>query len=154
MIKVSKFGGSSVADAMQFEKVKRIIESDPSRQFVVVSATGKRFKDDNKVTDLLYLCHAHLKYGVSYENIFSLIEERYYAIQKDLKLKTDLQKEFAEIRSKMNRDMSIDYLVSRGEYLTGLLMAEYLGFDFADAASFIIFNYDGSINFEKDTKRP
>lgn len=149
MIKVSKFGGSSVADAMQFEKVKRIIESDPSRQFVVVSATGKRFKDDNKVTDLLYLCHAHLKYGVSYENIFSLIEERYYAIQKDLKLKTDLQKEFAEIRSKMNRDMSIDYLVSRGEYLTGLLMAEYLGFDFADAASFIIFNYDGSINFEK-----
>lgn len=149
MIKVSKFGGSSVADANQFKKVKAIINSDSSRQFVVVSATGKRFKDDNKVTDLLYLCHAHLKYGVSYENIFSLIEERYYSIQKELNLKTDLNKEFSEIRSKMNRDMSIDYLVSRGEYLTGLLMAEYLGYDFADASSFIIFNYDGSINFEK-----
>ncbi len=149
MIKVAKFGGSSVADASQFKKVKHIIDSDPTRQFVVVSATGKRFKDDNKVTDLLYLCHAHLKYGVSYETIFTLIEERYQSIKQELKLTVDLDGEFKKIRALMNRDINVDYLVSRGEYLTGLLMAEYLGYDFADAASFIIFNYDGSINFQK-----
>ncbi len=115
MIKVAKFGGSSVADASQFKKVKHIIDSDPTRQFVVVSATGKRFKDDNKVTDLLYLCHAHLKYGVSYETIFTLIEERYQSIKQELKLTVDLDGEFKKIRAQMNRDINVDYLVSRGE---------------------------------------
>ncbi|MEG0314682.1 MAG: aspartate kinase [Erysipelotrichaceae bacterium] len=149
MIKIAKFGGSSVATAEQFKKVKNIITSDESRKFVVVSATGKRFKDDNKVTDLLYLCHAHIKYSVSCDNIFSLIEERYRSIKEELKLDFDLESEFVEIRSKLNKSMNVDYLVSRGEYLTAKLMSEYLGFDFVDAKDIIKFNYDGSMNFAK-----
>lgn len=149
MLKVAKFGGSSLADSNQFIKVKKIIESDESRKVVVVSACGKRFDDDNKVTDLLYLCHAHLKYGVSYEPIFSLIEERYYSIKKNLKLNCDLDSEFKEIRSKMKKGMNVDYLVSRGEYLCALLMSEYLGYTFVDAKDLFLFNFNGSLNEEK-----
>ena len=148
MIKVAKFGGSSVANAEQFRKVKNIIESDPSRKFVVVSACGKTCREDHKVTDLLYLTHAHLKYGVSYESIFSLIEEKYLGIAEELGLKTDLRAKFDQIRSIMKKDLSEDYLVSRGEYLTAVLMAEYLGFAFADAADVIRFRYDGSIDYD------
>ena len=149
MIKVAKFGGSSVADGNQFKKIKSIIQSDDTRQFVVVSATGKRFKDDNKVTDLLYLCHAHIKYGVSYDTIFSLIEDRYRSIKSDLNLNFDLENEFKIIRTKMNKDINLDYLVSRGEYLTACLMAGFLGFEMFDAKDFIIFDYDSNINFDK-----
>lgn len=149
MLKVAKFGGSSLADATQFKKIKKIIESDKTRCFVVVSATGKRFKDDNKVTDLLYLCHAHIKYGVSYDAIFSLIEERYLSIKNELQLSFDLEHEFQMIRSQMNNNVQLDYLVSRGEYLTAKLMAEYLNYDFVDAKDFISFNFDGSLNMEK-----
>lgn len=147
MKKVVKFGGSSVSDAAQFKKVKNIIESDPSRNIVVVSAAGKRFKDDNKITDLLYLCHAHLQYGVSYETIFSLIEQRYFSILNELHLSIDLKKEFEEIRNKMSVE-DIDYLVSRGEYLCALLMSDYLGYAFVDAKDFIIFDYNGKLNRE------
>lgn len=149
MLKVAKFGGSSVADGQQFKKVKDIILSDKTRQFVVVSATGKRFKDDNKVTDLLYLCHAHIKYGVSFDNIFTLIEDRYRSIKEDLQLTFDLENEFKIIRQQMQKNVNLDYLVSRGEYLTACLMAEYLGYEMLDAKDFILFNFDGSINIEK-----
>ena len=149
MIKVAKFGGSSVASSEQFQKVRKIIEADPSRKFIVVSACGKQSKDDHKITDLLYLTHAHLKYGVSYESVFSLVEEKYCRIREELGLKTDLASQFRQIRQTMVRDMSQDYLVSRGEYLTGLMMAEYLGFRFVDAADVIAFRYDGSIDMEK-----
>lgn len=148
MIKVVKFGGSSVANAGQFKKIKQIIEDDPSRKFIVTSACGKEGKEDHKVTDLLYLAHAHVKYGVSYESIFSLIEAKYESIKKDLGLTTDLKKEFDLIKSLMNKNMDVDYLVSRGEYLTARLLAEYLDADFVDAAKVISFNYDGSINME------
>ncbi len=149
MIKVVKFGGSSLASSEQFRKVKKIIESDPSRRFVVVSACGKSSADDHKITDLLYLTYAHLKYGVSYEPVFSLAEKKYLQIRDELGLKCDLEKEFAGIRSAMEKSMSQDYLVSRGEYLTGLLMAEYLGYAFADAADVIAFRYDGSVDMER-----
>ena len=146
MIKVVKFGGSSLADAEQFKKVKDIVLADKERCVVVVSAPGKRYKDDNKVTDLLYLCHAHLKYGVSYEGVFSMIEERFNAIKAGCGLSTDLDSEFALIRSKMSKNMSIDYLASRGEYLAAKLMADYLGFSFVDATEWVRFGYDGKLD--------
>ena len=149
MLKVVKFGGSSLAGAEQFKKVKDIITADPARACVVVSAAGKRHKKDSKITDLLYLTHAHLNYGVSHEDIFSMIEDRYYGIRDELGLKYDLESEFARLRSELDRDISIDYLVSRGEYLTARLMSEYLGFGFIDAADCICFNYDGQIDYEK-----
>ena len=149
MLKVVKFGGSSLAGAEQFKQVKQIIESDPSRMCVVVSAAGKRTKKDSKITDLLYLTHAHLNYGVSHEDIFSMIEQRYYGIRDELGLRFDLESEFARLRSELNKDISVDYLVSRGEYLTARLMSEYLGCGFIDAADCVYFSYDGQIDFEK-----
>ncbi len=149
MIKVAKFGGSSVANAEQFRKVKKIIESDPDRKFVVSSACGKESSEDHKVTDLLFLCEAHVRFGVSYEPIFEQIETKYKRIKKELGLKLDLDKEFASIRSVMKRGMSTDYLVSRGEYLTSKLLAEFLGYDFADAAEVIAFRYDGEVDMDR-----
>ncbi len=149
MLKVAKFGGSSLAGAEQFKKVKDIITSDPGRMFVVVSAAGKRSSKDSKITDLLYLTHAHINYGVSYEDIFSMIEDRYYAIRDELGLKFDLESEFRRLRSELNRDISVDYLVSRGEYLTARLMSEYLGYSFVDAAECVFFSYDGQVDFER-----
>ena len=149
MLKVAKFGGSSLAGAEQFRKVKQIIESDPARMCVVVSAAGKRHKKDSKITDLLYLTHAHINYGVSHEDIFSMIEQRYYGIRDELGLHYDLESEFEKLRGELNQDIPVDYLVSRGEYLTARLMSEYLGFGFIDAAECVFFNYDGQINYEK-----
>ncbi|NCB32178.1 MAG: aspartate kinase, partial [Clostridia bacterium] len=148
-MKVVKFGGSSLADAGQFKRVKDIILKEAQRAVVVVSAPGKRFGDDNKITDLLYLCHAHLKYGVSYEGIFCMIEERFNQIKEGCGLSTDLASEFAHIRSQMHKNMSIDYLVSRGEYLTAKLMADYLGFSFVDATEWVRFGYDGKLDADK-----
>lgn len=149
MLKVAKFGGSSLAGAEQFRKVKEIIQSDPGRMFVVVSAAGKRSSKDSKITDLLYLTYAHINYGVSHEDIFSMIEDRYYAIRNELGLTFDLESEFAKLRAELNRDISVDYLVSRGEYLTARLMSEYLGYSFVDASECVFFSYDGQIDFER-----
>ena len=101
MIKVVKFGGSSVANATQFAKVKQIVESDSDRKFIVTSACGKESKEDHKITDLLYLCQAHVRYGVSYDSILSLIKEKYYGIKKDLNLKVDLDREFENMEKLM-----------------------------------------------------
>ncbi|MBQ7934857.1 MAG: aspartate kinase, partial [Clostridia bacterium] len=146
MLKVLKFGGSSMADAIQYKKVKEIVESDPARRVVVVSAAGKRYKEDHKLTDLLYLCHAHLRYGVSVESVFGMIRDRYLEIKKDLDLKVDIETELDQIRKKMDKGISEEELVSRGEYLSAMLMADYLGFDFVDAAQWLKFRYDGSID--------
>ena len=149
MLKVLKFGGSSMADAVQFAKVKAIVDADPMRVAVVVSAAGKRCKDDHKITDLLYLCHAHLKYGVSCDGIFDMIRSRYLEIRDDLGLKTDLESEFDALRAKMDKGISQDELVSRGEYFAARLMADFLGFHFVDAAEWLVFNLDGSVNEEQ-----
>lgn len=146
MLKVLKFGGSSMADAGQYRKVREIVESDPARRVVVVSAAGKRRSDDTKITDLLYLCYAHLQYGVSGEDIYQMIVDRYCSIRDELGLKTDLEGEFAALRQKMASGISQDELVSRGEYFSALLMAEYLGFDFIDASRWLYFHYDGTID--------
>ena len=142
MLKAAKFGGSSVAGAEQFKKVKSIIEADPSRRIVVVSAAGKRSADDHKLTDLLYLCHAHLTYGVSCDEILQTIEQRFAQIRGELGLRYDVEGEMKALRARLNRSMSVDELVSRGEYFTSRLMAEYLGFRFVDAADCIFFGFD------------
>ena len=149
MLKVLKFGGSSMADAVQFAKVKAIVEADPARRVVVVSAAGKRFKNDHKLTDLLYLCHAHLQYGVACDSIFDMIAQRYLDIRDQLGLKTDLEGEFDVLRARMDRGISQEELVSRGEYFAARLMADYLGFAFVDAASWLKFNLDGTVNEEE-----
>ena len=146
MLKVLKFGGSSMADAAQFAKVRSIVESDPSRRVVVVSAAGKRDKDDHKITDLLYLCHAHIKYGVSCEHIFQLIRDRYVGIRNDCGLQTDIESDFDRLWEKMQKGIEQDELVSRGEYFAARLMADYLGFDFLDAELWLKFQFDGTVD--------
>lgn len=145
---VCKFGGSSMADAEQFEKVKNIVLAKPERKIVVVSAIGKKKSEDSKITDLLYLLHAHIKYKVNYNPIFDQIKERYYKVKNDLNLPTDLDKEFATIEASF-KDLQLDYIVSRGEYLAARLMADYIGCKFIDAKDVIRFNYDGSVNYDE-----
>ena len=149
MLKVLKFGGSSMADAKQFEKVKSIVQADPARRVVIVSAAGKRFSDDHKLTDLLYLCYAHLKYGVSCDSVFHMIRSRYIEIRDHLELNTDLETEFDALRRKMDAGISQDELVSRGEYFAAKLMADYLGYDFLDSELWLKFNLDGTVDQEK-----
>ena len=148
MLKVLKFGGSSMASAAQYAKVKAIVEEDASRAVVVVSAAGKQNKDDHKITDLLYLCHAHMKYGVSCDSVFGMISRRYLEIRDALGLKTDLEGELDRIRAEMENGISEPALASRGEYLSARLMADYLGFDFVDATSWLRFRMDGAVDRE------
>ncbi len=153
MLKVAKFGGTSMADSTQFKKVHDIIKSDEERKYVVVSAPGKRFKEDNKITDLLYLTHAHIKFSVPYTPIFKIIEDRFNTIREELNLNTDLENEFKIIKQKLDDKCEEDYIVSRGEYLSALLLADYLKCDFIDAKDVIFFNYDGTINITKTNEK-
>ena len=146
MLKVLKFGGSSMADEAQFAKVRSIVEADPGRRVVVVSAAGKRFKNDHKITDLLYLCHAHLQYGVSCDGVFDMVRSRYLEIRGALHLSTPLEQEFDALRAKMEKGISADELVSRGEYFAARLMADYLGFDFLDSSLWLKFRMDGTVD--------
>ena len=149
MLKVAKFGGSSVAGAEQFKKVKTIMEADEARKIIVVSAAGKRSSDDHKLTDLLYLCHAHITYGVSCADIVETIRSRFVEIRDQLGLEFDVESEFDKLIPRLNKSMGVDELVSRGEYFTARLMAEYLGYTFVDAADVIIFGFDGHVDREK-----
>ncbi len=149
MLKVTKFGGSSMADAGQCRKVRDIILADPQRRVVIVSAAGKRNAGDHKLTDLLYLCHAHTKYGVASDPVFEMITNRYLEIRNDLGLALDLESEFAALKTRLDaKEVSEDELVSRGEYFSAKLMAAYLGFQFLDAAEWIRFNLDGTVDKE------
>ena len=139
-LKVCKFGGTSLADANQIRKVKAIVESDPTRRFVVPSAPGKRSKQDKKITDLLYLCNAHVAQEVPFEEIFAIIEKRFRGIVKDLGLDLDLTDEFERIKRNIEAGVSPDYAASRGEYLNGLILAELLNAEFIDAEEVIFFD--------------
>ena len=148
-MKVTKFGGSSMADAGQYRKVRDIILSDPERTVVVVSAPGKRFSKDHKVTDLLYLCGAHSKYGVACDPVFNLIVERYTSIRDELNIDLDLETEFAILKKGIDaKKISMDELVSRGEYFSAKLMAAFLDFQFVDAADWVKFKFDGTVDQE------
>ena len=148
-MKVVKFGGSSMADAGQYRKIRDILQADPERRVVIVSAAGKRFSGDHKITDLLYLCHAHTQYGVDCSNVFDMIRSRYLEIRDELGIELDLESEFAALKSGLDRKMvSQDELASRGEYFSAKLMAAFLGFQFVDAADWIRFKFDGTVDQE------
>ncbi|MBO4938737.1 MAG: aspartate kinase [Oscillospiraceae bacterium] len=148
-VKVTKFGGSSMADAGQYRKVRDIVLSDPRRKAVVVSAAGKRDKKDHKITDLLYLCNAHAKYGVDSGPIFDMVASRYIGIRDELGIELDLESDFEALKKRIDkREVSKEELVSRGEYFSAKLMAAYLGFKFLDAADWVKFNFDGTVDQE------
>lgn len=142
-VKVAKFGGSSVADALQIGKIKNIIENDPDIHYVVVSAPGKRFSDDSKVTDLLYLCKAHIEHNLPYQQIFQVICDRFMAVEVNLGVNVGLKEEFEEIRKNLEAGASADYIASRGEHLNAMLIAAYLGFDFVDSSRIVRFDEKG-----------
>ena len=141
---VTKFGGSSLADSGQFQKVKSILEMDAGRRWVVPSAPGRRFKEDDKVTDLLYRCFNQREAGEDFQDTFDLIAARYMDIAEELGLKTDLGAELDRINEDIAAGASRDYCASRGEYLNGMLLADYLGWRFLDAAQAIRFDASGA----------
>ena len=146
-MKVVKFGGSSMADAGQYRKVRDILMADPERKVVVVSAAGKRFSGDHKLTDLLYLCYAHIQYGVDCSTIFDAIANRYIDIRDELGLTLPIEVDLELLKHRIDaKEISQEELVSRGEYLSAKLMADYLGFQFIDAADWVKFNMDGTVN--------
>ncbi len=146
---VTKFGGSSLADAKQFQKVREIIDMDSRRVFVVPSAPGRRFDGDDKVTDLLYKCYKQCLEGMSYGLIFSVIRERYLEIAEELHLSIDISKYLDDVEMNIADGASADYCASRGEFLNGLLLADFLGYDFIDSKDVIFFREDGSFDDEK-----
>lgn len=146
---VTKFGGSSLADAGQMKKVKRIIEMDPCRKYVVPSAPGKRFKDDRKVTDMLYALHKGVSDGEDTAEVFEQIKQRYVAIRDELGLSTDIEARIDEVYQDLKNGESRMYAASRGEYLNGILLADYLGIEFIDAAEVIFFDNRDKYDEEK-----
>ncbi len=144
MSKVVKFGGSSLASAEQFQKVGNIIRSDKQRRYVVPSAPGKRFKTDTKVTDMLYGCYDLAEADKDFGKELTEIKQRYQEIIDGLKLDLSLEKEFAAIEENFKAKAGSNYAASRGEYLNGIIMAKYLGYEFIDAAEVIFFDGDGN----------
>ncbi len=149
MITVTKFGGSSVANATQFAKVKSIIESDKKRKIVVVSAPGKRYSNDTKITDMLYLLSSHVKYHIDYTNILNQIFDRYIEIANELNIAVDFEKEKEILVENIKKGLGEDYIVSRGEYLCAKLMAKYLGYIFVDSTEMIFTNFNGKLDKQK-----
>ncbi|MEE1243194.1 MAG: aspartate kinase [Frisingicoccus sp.] len=149
MKKVVKFGGSSLASAEQFKKVGNIIKSDPDRRFVVPSAPGKRFAKDTKVTDMLYKCYDAAAADKDFSGLLMQIKERYDEIIQGLGLDLSLQEEFDTIEAAFKNKEGSDYAASRGEYLNGIIMANYLGFEFIDPVDYIFFTEDGELDSDK-----
>ena len=149
MKKVVKFGGSSLASAEQFMKVGKIIKSDPDRRFVIPSAPGKRFPKDIKVTDMLYACYAKAEADEDFSELLEKIQDRYNEIIQGLSLDLSLEDEFKTIASQFAQKAGSDYAASRGEYLNGIVMANYLGYEFLDPANYIFFDENGHLDGEK-----
>lgn len=145
---VTKFGGSSLCDAARFQNVASILHADPARKYVVPSAPGKRFDADEKVTDLLYQCHAHAAAGEPYDKPFAQIKARFQSIAEALSLSDAWEKELEIIYHRLSQEKTVDYAASRGEYVCGLMLAEYLRWDFLDAAEIICFDENGKLSSE------
>ena len=149
MLKVVKFGGSSLASAEQFKKVKKIITADESRRYVVPSAPGKRFPSDTKITDMLYQCYKMAICEKDFTSQLEKIKKRYDEIIEGLGLELSLEEEFAVIRDNFAKKAGRDHAASRGEYLNGIVISAYLGFEFIDAADVIFFGENGALDMER-----
>ena len=149
-VTVAKFGGTSLADPGQFKKVIAIIKSDPARQYIVVSAPGKRDSNDRKVTDLLYQVHMLSAEGLPYLTVLNKIEERYQEIVDGIGLKFDVKAEIASINRAIIRNASRDYVASRGEYLNGMILAGALGYEFLDPVKCIFLDHFGRYKEQDD----
>lgn len=152
MVKVVKFGGSSLASAEQFTKVGDIIRSDESRKYVVPSAPGKRNSKDTKVTDMLYACYDLAENDQDFKVMLRKIKDRYDSIINGLHLKLALDEEFKIIAENFKAKAGADYAASRGEYLNGIIMANYLGYEFIDSATVIFFDENGNFDAERQTR--
>ena len=150
---VAKFGGSSMADAEHFTAAKQIIARDEARRYVVPSAPGKRRKDDHKVTDLLYMCHQLAEHNIDFGEVFNLVSDRYREIHSGLGLKQDLEAALDQVRAEIIDGASEGHVASRGEYLNGLLLAEFLGYEFIDAADVVVFSREGVYDAEETMVR-
>jgi aspartate kinase len=146
-IKVAKFGGTSLADASAFRRVRDIVLSDPARRYVVPSAPGKRFPEDVKITDMLYQCFKLAQRKESYAEVFDKITERFTGIVRDLGLDYDISPMLTET-CQLIATASPDYAASRGEYFSGLILARYLGWDFIDPAE--VFKFDRQGHFASE----
>lgn len=145
---VAKFGGSSLADSSQFEKVRNIVKADKRRRYIVPSAPGKRNKKDHKVTDLLYMCFQLASHGLNFDEVYKIVQDRYIQICKELKLSFNIEDILGEIKENIRNGASRDYTASRGEYLNGLILARYLEYDFIDAKDIIVFDEKGNFDAE------
>ena len=151
-VKVVKFGGSSLADAEHFRQVASIIKADPARRYVVPSAPGKRFKDDTKVTDMLYSCYEKIRNHENIDELYEQIKARYNGIIADLGMNFDISGELEYVKNAMMHRSGRDFAASRGEYLNGLILSKYLGYSFIDAESVIFFKENGSFDEEKTNR--
>lgn len=145
-MKVCKFGGSSLADADQFKKVKAIVEADKERRYIVPSAPGRRDNKDFKITDILYLCYEHVQKSVNMDYIYTMLEERYSELVRDLGLSLDINRELAEIKTQILNGASKDYCASRGEYLCSLILSEYLDMPVVSPEELIVIRSDGKLD--------
>lgn len=140
-IKVAKFGGTSLASSDQFKKVYSIVKSDAQRRYIVPSAFGKRNIEDKKITDLLYCCYERIQNKISFHDIFDIIKKRCLDMVDELNLSINLNSYLETIKQNMeDEDVSRDYIASRGEYISGIILAELLGYKFIDAADVILFD--------------
>lgn len=151
-LKVCKFGGTSMADGIAMQSVKKIIEGDEARKFVVVSAPGKRFNGDIKVTDLLYACYDELNEKGNCKEAFSKVRRRFESIVKELNIDLDIAAILDETETRLNEEKSSDFTASRGEYLSARIMAELLGAKFIDSEDVVFFKENGQLNDEKTYK--
>ncbi|MDO5719083.1 MAG: aspartate kinase [Tissierellia bacterium] len=148
MKKVVKFGGSSLANAEQFKKVKAIIEADEKRAYIVVSAPGKRNSQDHKITDLLLMSYQLSSHSLSFDEVYNLVESRYKDIKQDLNLSVDIESVLNEVKENIQKGASKDYVASRGEYMNALLLSDYLGLPMIDAAEIIKFDENGKFDYK------
>ena len=151
-VKVCKFGGTSMADGNVMNRVKSIIDSDKDRKFIVVSAPGKRYSGDVKVTDMLYECYREVEEKGSCGAAFALIRNRFTSIVKELNIDFDIGSVLDETEARINREKSEDFTASRGEYLSARVMAEVLGAKFIDAEDVIFFDLNGAYDAEKSDR--
>ena len=151
-MKVAKFGGTSMANASCIERVKNVVFADQDIHYVVVSAPGKREKTDTKITDLLYKCNDSIKYGQSVKEAFKPVADRFYTIIEELGIEFDISGEINTIRKNISEGASLDYIVSRGEYLSAKITAAYFGWDFIDAIELVKFDEDGNFDAELTNK--